>query len=219
MRRVSTIAFLFTLAGCAGGMSKDECLYADWRAIGFEDGSRGAPAGAVSSRRAACANKAGVTADMRAYLAGREEGLDQFCRPAKGFDLGAHGGRYDGVCADRGEALFLDAFASGRGLFERQADVNAAANALAAAEADIDGLEHRIASAEAALISPATPHEDRPAILIDIKQMTGERTKIKRALPALHRDLDYAQRELDDYRGGLAAYDPRGAVSARPASY
>lgn len=77
MRRVTIIALLFTLAGCAGGMSKDECLYADWRAIGFEDGSRRGPAGAVSSRRTACANKAGVTADMRAYLAGREEGLNE----------------------------------------------------------------------------------------------------------------------------------------------
>ena len=60
------------LTGCAGGLSKDECLYADWRAIGYEDGARGAPASAVSSHRQACAKKAGVTPDMSEYLAGRD---------------------------------------------------------------------------------------------------------------------------------------------------
>lgn len=219
MRRVLSCLFLFTLAGCASGMSKDECLYADWRAIGYEDGARGAPATAISPRRSACAKKAGLAPNMDAYLAGREAGLDQFCRPAKGFDLGAHGGRYDGACAGRDEAGFTAAFAQGRGLYERQAAVNQAADALAAGEADLDRLDHQITSAETALVSPTTPNDQRVSILADLKQMHDDREKTKRVLPRLRRDLDYAQRELGAYQASLAANDLRGVVAPQAVSY
>src|SRR3990167_8939124 len=91
MRRIALLLFSLLLAGCAGGMSKKECLYADWRAIGYEDGAQGRDASAIGSRRVACADKAKVTPDMEAYLSGREKGLDQFCRPANGFDYGSRG--------------------------------------------------------------------------------------------------------------------------------
>jgi len=219
MRRLLFAASLFALAGCATGMSKNECLYADWRAIGYEDGARGAPATAISPRRAACAQKASLAPDMSAYLAGRDEGLNEFCRPAKGFDLGAHGGRYQGVCADRDEAAFTTAFSQGRGLFERQSAANAAANALSAAQSDLDRLNHQITNAEAALVSPTTPNEERVKILADIKQMHDDRAKVKRALPGLHRDLDFAERDLDSYNRALAANDETGVLRPQPASY
>ena len=98
MRIVASIIFLALLGGCAGGLSKDECLYADWQAIGYEDGARGAPASAVSSHRQACAKKAGVTPDMTAYLTGRDEGLREYCKPSNGFAVGSRGARYYGVC-------------------------------------------------------------------------------------------------------------------------
>ena len=219
MRRFLMIALALALAGCATGMSKKECLYADWHAVGYEDGARGAPATAVSPRRAACAKKAAMTVDMNAYLAGREEGLNEFCTPAKGFDLGAHGGRYDGVCSGRDEAAFTSAFASGRGLYERRAAVAEASNELASAEKDIDRLDHQITSASAALVLPTTPTEDRVRILADLKQMTDDRAKAKRALPGLRRDVDLAQRDLDAYENALAANNPPTALRPRPASY
>ena len=110
-------AFLLALGGCAGGMSKEECLYADWQAIGYEDGARGAPANAVSSRRQACANKAGVTADMSAYLAGRDQGLQEYCRPANAFSIGARGAHYYGVCTGPDGDEFAAAFQSGHQLY------------------------------------------------------------------------------------------------------
>ena len=47
MRRIALLLFSLLLAGCAGGMSKKECLYADWRAIGYEDGAQGRDASAI----------------------------------------------------------------------------------------------------------------------------------------------------------------------------
>lgn len=113
MRLIVVFVALFALAGCASGMSKDECLYADWRAIGYEDGAAGRSATAVSPRRVACAKKAGVTPDMEAYLAGRDDGLEQFCRPANGFDIGARGVRYTGVCQGSSEGAFVAAYEKG----------------------------------------------------------------------------------------------------------
>ncbi|MBI1366806.1 MAG: DUF2799 domain-containing protein [Alphaproteobacteria bacterium] len=219
MRRILFAAAWLALAGCATGMSKKECLYADWRAIGYEDGARGAPVSAISSRRAACAEKAALAPDMSAYLAGREEGLDQFCRPARAFDLGAHGGRYAGACAGRDESAFLAAFAQGRGLFERQSAANAAANALAAAESDLDRLDHQITKAEAALIAPSTATQERVRLLADLKQMREDRARLRRALPGLRRDLALAERDLDAYKQSFADNAPYAALTPTPASY
>ncbi|MEZ5893062.1 MAG: DUF2799 domain-containing protein [Parvularculaceae bacterium] len=71
MRAFALIGLAVMLGGCAGGLSKEECLVADWRAIGYEDGARGAPASAVSSHRQACARKPASRPTCAGYLAGR----------------------------------------------------------------------------------------------------------------------------------------------------
>ena len=43
------------LAGCSTGMGKDECLVADWRTIGYEDGLHGYTADRIGAHRVACA--------------------------------------------------------------------------------------------------------------------------------------------------------------------
>ncbi len=210
----------FALAGCAGGMSKKECLYADWRAIGYEDGSRGADASAIGSRRMACADKAKVTPDMEAYLAGREDGLDQFCRPANGFDFGSRGGRYAGACASRNEAAFVSAYEKGLTLYGLASRYDAASRALANAHADLDSIEHGIANAESALISPATPHLERLDQLAALKSLHERRDRVRGAIDDLVRDVDRAQAELRDYRLEMAdRADARGATAPRKARY
>ncbi|MCA8888951.1 MAG: DUF2799 domain-containing protein, partial [Parvularculaceae bacterium] len=82
-------------------MSKEECRLADWQAIGYEDGARGAPVSAISARREICAKKANVAPDMDAYLVGRAQGLEIFCRPSNGFELGARGGAVERLVARR----------------------------------------------------------------------------------------------------------------------
>lgn len=69
MRRsiIISIAISFTLAGCASGMDSAECVTADWRAIGYEDGSQGRGANSFSERRKACADH-GVTPNFEAYF-------------------------------------------------------------------------------------------------------------------------------------------------------
>ncbi|WP_428407820.1 DUF2799 domain-containing protein [Hyphococcus sp.] len=220
MRIIGSLVFLALLSGCAGGLSKYECLYADWRAIGYEDGARGAPASAVSSHRQACAKKAGVTPDMNAYLAGRNAGLREYCQVSNAFSIGARGGRYYGVCTGPEEGAFVTAYQQGNQLFVLENDLAHAEHAFAAAEKRLQEIEHNIDHAEAALISPATPHLERVDILADLKNLNEEKTRVKRSFGPLRRDIDVAYEELADYRAFLAANGPYpGAAGVTAASY
>ncbi len=220
MRFIIVALMALTVTGCASGMSKKECLYADWRAIGFEDGARGADASAIGSRRVACADKAQITPDTQAYLAGREQGLDQFCRPANGFDFGSRGGRYSGACSGRNEGAFVDAYEKGLTLHGLVANYESSSRALANANTDLDNIDHQIAHAEAALISPATPHPERLDHLAELKTLHQRRDKVRDAIDTLSRDVDRAEAELEDYREEIAARDyARGALTTLPARY
>ena len=221
MRNIAiSVIGVFTLSACAGGMSKNECLYADWQAVGYEDGSRGLPASAVGSHRQACANKAGVTPDMTAYLAGREEGLEQFCTPSKGYDFGLRGGHYTGVCQGKDEAAFIAAFEDGLELYQLRANLRSANAALASAEQALSNTRHRIGEVEAALISPLTPPLARVDLLVELKQLHEREKDIERSIPALLRDRDYAAAELEDYRyDQVVEREPRGTVRPTSASY
>lgn len=207
MRFVVSVLVLFALSGCAGGMSKKECLYADWSAIGYEDGAQGRDASAIGSRRVACADKAKVTPDMEAYLAGREKGLDHFCRPANGFDYGSRGYSYKGVCSAREEGAFVAAYEKGLTLHGLIAKFDAASRALASAHADLDAIDHQIAHAQAALVNPATPHPARLDHLAELKTLYSRRDKVRDAIPDLARDVDFAEAELEDYRQEVADRD------------
>ena len=219
MRALVLLCSLLAVAGCASGMSKEECLYADWRAIGYEDGAAGRSATAVSSRRVACAEKAKVTPDMEAYLAGRDAGLDQFCRPANGFDLGSRGGRYFGACQGRDERAFVSAYEKGLTLHGLVSNYESASRALANAHADLDNIEHQITHTQAAIVNPATPNPARIDHLAEMKTLYDRRDKVRDAIPALVRDVDIAEAELEDYRRDMAGHEFAGAVRATSASY
>jgi hypothetical protein len=220
MRSAFFAVVILALSGCASGMSKNECLYADWQAIGYEDGANGRSASAISSRRTACADKAEVTPDMEAYLAGRDRGLEQFCRPANGFNYGSRGYAYSGVCQGRSEREFVDAYEQGLTLHGLVANYDAASRALAAAHKDLDNLDHQIAHAQAALVNPATPNPARIDHLAELKTLYARRDKVRDAIPNLARDVDYAEGELASFRRDISdrAY-VRGAASPVNASY
>lgn len=220
MRLIFLLSLLLAAAGCAGGMSKKECMYADWRAIGYEDGAQGRDASAIGGRRMACADKAAVTPNMEAYLAGRDRGLDQFCRPANGFDYGSRGYGYAGVCSGKDERAFVAAYEKGLTLHGLVANYEAASRALAAAHADLESIDHQITHAQADLINPATPHPARLDHLAELRTLYARRDKVRDAIPALVRDTNFAEAELEDYRREVSERDyARGAISATTASY
>ncbi len=203
LKRIAAICGLLVLSGCAG-MSKDECLYADWRAIGYEDGAAGLPVSAVSERRSTCARKAGVTVDMAEYTSGRSQGLELYCEPSRGFAVGSNGQTYHGVCSGPGEAEFSSAYHAGRQLFELERTVAEIEEDIRQARNDLRNVEQRIEDVQAGLIAPDTTVEDRIQLVADLKNFSEDKGNIETAIIALNRDQVRAERDLRDYQDYLA---------------
>jgi hypothetical protein len=191
------------LASCAS-MSKSECLYADWRAVGYEDGAAGAPASAVSSRRQACA-KAGVTPDMGEYLAGRDAGLVEYCTPANGFSAGENGASYSGVCGRHDEASFLEQYRAGARLYTLRGRVSGADFALRQATDDLGAAKYAITQTSIALIRPELSVVDRAAYVVELTHLAEESERIERSLPGLRMNIETAEADLIAYESHLAS--------------
>jgi Protein of unknown function (DUF2799) len=114
---VTAVAFtLVVLAGCAS-LDKNECLNANWYAIGVEDGARGRGVERLGDHRRACAEHR-VAPDAERYLAGRNEGLKSFCTYERGFTHGRSGHAYSGACPAELAANFVTGYRLGRELHE-----------------------------------------------------------------------------------------------------
>src|SRR5689334_5153962 len=203
MRFVLLAAACCALSSCAS-MSKSECVYADWRAIGFEDGAAGMPATVVSGRRQACA-AAGVTPNMAEYLAGRDEGLDEYCTPANGFTSGEEGQPYTGACARHNETAFVEQHRLGSRLFVLRDRVRGANYALRQANEDLGATKARLTQTAVAILSPSLSVIDRATLIAQVKDLSEESERIERSMPALRTNLDVAQAELATYERQLAS--------------
>ena len=204
MRRILVTALLLALAGCSSrGMDEAECHTADWRAIGYEDGAQGYSTKSFGNRRKACAEH-GVVAKFDDYMAGHDQGLTRFCRPQNGYNLGAQGYRYSGVCPAEFEAGFLAAHGDGFGLYTRRREVNRIARNLDRARARSAEIEHQIAESTTLLISPGIPPARRAELVIELKQLAEEKIRVEESIPELEYDYEVAKRALDDYRAEIA---------------
>ena len=198
---LSLIALL-ALSGCAG-MSADECALSDWRTIGFEDGSMGYTADRVGSHRKACA-KHGVAPDFDAYQSGWREGVRQFCQPSRGFNVGASGARYNGICPSDMEPEFVDAYNSGHRLYNLRASVNQATNQINARKASLERKEDRIRAVEAELIARETTAENRVLLLVELKELSEETGQIEAEIVSLVEERAVAEQQLYEYEAIIA---------------
>ncbi len=204
MRRILAAAVLLVLGGCAGsGMDEAECQMADWRAVGYEDGARGAGADSFGLRRKACAGH-GVAANFDDYLVGHAQGLEVYCRPQNGYRLGTGGYRYSGVCPAHLEGAFLAAHTDGYGLYERQAALNNISGQLQYNRERSREIEYLMVEKTTLLVSPTVLPTDRAAIAIQLKQLAEEKAEVERSIPRLERDHAKAERDYQNYRNQLA---------------
>lgn len=199
--RTSAAVLLLALSGCAT-MDRDECLTVDWRTIGFEDGVAGYSGDRIGQHRKACA-KHGVTPDLAAYQAGREDGLREYCVPSNGFRLGSNGGSYNGMCPADLEPAFADAYASGRQLHTLQARLSNVSYQLDARRRDLRDAEADIVSASAVAISSDATVEERAQAVLDVKHLGELVGRLKTEIRQLEEDRVHRERDLEDYRATL----------------
>ena len=199
---IIVIAALLGLSGCAT-MNADECAMSDWRTIGFEDGSMGYTADRLGNHRKACA-KHGVAPNFEAYQTGWREGVRQFCQPARGFNLGASGGRYNGVCPGDLEPAFVDAFNTGHKLHNLRSQVNSANYQINAREAELERTKDRIRQIESDLISSETSAEDRVLLLVDLKEESERIGQIEAEIVELIEERALFEQQLAQYEAMIA---------------
>ena len=122
MKRGVGLMCVLMLAACSS-MSEKECLNADWRKVGYEDGSAGKYTFIFDEYVKDC-GKAKVTPDNQAYLLGRDDGLRNYCTPEHGFYLGKSGYSANSVCPYTSAADFMDSFREGDKVHQAQVRVN-----------------------------------------------------------------------------------------------
>lgn len=204
MKRILIIALAVIMSGCAT-MNADQCTMSDWHAVGYEDGSRGYTSDRFGQYRKACA-KHSVAPDFQAYQVGRKEGLVEFCQPSRGFNLGAAGGRYNGVCDVAMEDEFLDAYRAGSRLYTLRSNVNRVNGAISKREQKIAENVDKITAKQATLIAADTTVEDRVLILADLKRLSEEQGELEAEIEQLIDERARHETELADYQTTVAAY-------------
>lgn len=186
-------ALVLLASGCAT-MSEEECLVADWHAIGYEDGAAGLQVAQLGKRREACADY-GVRPDATAYRAGRDEGLQLYCTEHRGFRLGRAGGGYNGVCPADREGLFLHGYEAGREVYLVWSAMNQVSKAINDRAQEREHILDDITEMSARLISDESTKEERITLLADIARLKGRHTELGMELDDLEHEL--AMREAD----------------------
>jgi len=216
MRKLSLIVLFTLLSGCAS-LSEKECLSADWRAIGFEDGAIGAPLSADSPRRDACARRGEAAIDRAAYLAGRRLGLEAYCTPESGFAAGASGAADHAVCEGDAAERFLAGYRKGKRLFDLEAAAIRANRALSDAQSGLWETRRRISEVETSISSTHTPHEERVDLVADLKMLKEESQRTEAAIAGLARGKSRAEDDVAAFRAALMA-EGGAAGALRPSN-
>jgi hypothetical protein len=159
LRLTVLLPVLVLLMSACASLSEDECRYADWQTIGFQDGSRGYPADRIGSHRKACAEH-GVMPDMAAYQQGRDQGLVHYCTAANGVKTGRSGHSYRGVCPAELQADFQIGYSLGRQI-----------NAL---RVDMGKHQVRVHNLDKLLDSDELDDEERERLRYEIRQLERE---------------------------------------------
>jgi len=177
------LLFIFTswcvvLSGCAT-LGKNECLYADWRTIGYEDGARGFPASRIGNHREACA-KHGIAPDFELYEQGRLQGLQEYCSLQQGYGLAVSGKIYSNVCPDYLEHDFLEGYNQGRIVYEAQLEVKRLKSDLKKLYVDLAAVKQKLSDFETELIREDNIGPRRRKYLLEeIKVLTDQQRSLE----------------------------------------
>jgi hypothetical protein len=192
---LTTLALLALLQGCAT-LDKDECLLADWRLIGYQDGVAGKSAARIGEYREDCAKHA-VVPDLDAYRAGRQQGLQQYCKASNGFRLGNAGHGFTVVCPAALEGDFRDGYNAGRERYLARAAVNKTHSYINLRKQTLSNLKDNRAQKLAALVADGLKSDQRVMILYDLNELQQEMNSVEEEIVELEYELVDQQARLD----------------------
>lgn len=179
--KVIAVGLLLSTAGCAS-LSREECLYADWTGLGIKDGREGEEASRFIKHQEAC-RQYGVSPDKQEYLAGREQGLQDYCQLENAIETGLRGLRYQSVCPS---AI--------HNTFQRYNDT---AYQVYQKREELKSLDSSISGKENSLQDKKLTDKNRRTIRDEIRNMDIKRQQLRDELYSAERQLD---RLMDDAR-------------------
>ena len=182
-------ASVLALGSCAT-MSEDQCLAGDWGQQGYADGRSGQTVSRLEAHTEACA-KYGVIPDARSYYSAREDGLREYCTPARGFQVGREGSSYADVCPPQLEEAFLPAYRDGQVVYAAEQALSSARSSVSSLGARAEALDDKIRAKRAEMRADGLTDEQREQIRDRIGEIRREREGV------LH-DWRRAQDEVDD---------------------
>ncbi|NBN65609.1 DUF2799 domain-containing protein [Microvirga tunisiensis] len=124
------------LAGCET-VSKEQCQAGDWVALGRADGSVGHPAARIENIMKDC-GRHGITPDPQAYYAGWQEGVQIYCTPMNGYNLGRNGTTKSNICPPALVGPFDYAYQLGFRLWSARNEVQQLEGRVRSLESQID---------------------------------------------------------------------------------
>jgi hypothetical protein len=202
-RVLSLGAFVYLASGCAG-MSEQACLTADWRTVGFEDGTLGRAESNIGRYRQSCADH-GVAPDLESYRAGHAEGVQVYCRASNGFAVGHSGSSYQGVCPADLEPEFVAEYNAGRHLHELESALANVDSRIASNYRAQENIKKELTDIAAKMIATDTTPEQRVSMVTRSADLGRRFGELSNEIRDLERDRALAERDLLDYRQTLAA--------------
>ena len=185
-----------SLAGCATGLSQQECELADWHTIGFEDGAKGRPEAQLGKHRKACAEH-GIALRLGEYREGWHSGVKSYCQPANGYNLGRKGKSYGAVCPEELEPEFLGAYRDGRSLYSLEQDVYRLNRSLTRKRNRLKAIDTETRDTGLELIANGVSTERRVILLDNIRKLAEERAETKTQIPVIQAELENKRQQLD----------------------
>lgn len=202
--RVSALGvFVWLVAGCSG-MSEQACVTADWRTVGFEDGSLGRSEATIGRYRQQCADH-GVAPDLDSYRAGHADGVRVYCRESNGFAVGHSGANYQGVCPADLEAAFVAEYNVGRRLHELESALASVDSRIASNYRAQENIKQELTEIAAKMVATDTTAEQRVAMVTRSAELGRRYGELTNEIRDLERDRALAERDLLEYRATLAA--------------
>ena len=190
------------MSGCAS-MSEEECRSADWRLIGYEDGSAGRSTLRIKQHRENCADH-GISPKLDRYLAGHREGLGVYCRPFKAYHLGRAGQDYPAVCPEDLHERLRPAYRNGVRVYHERKKVKQLKQRLQATRRDAEAVERTLTSHQQELVEKGTPEARRLELLAEILSLSKRQEQYQQTVSALEHKIKARRKALSRLETNLA---------------
>ena len=189
------MAAILLLQGCAT-LNREECVVADWRLIGYQDGVAGKSASTVGTYRKDCAEHA-VVPDLDAYQTGRIEGLQEYCKVDNGYQLGRAGKGYATVCPSNLEPGFRLAYNEGREIYIARSVLKRTRVRIKTLQTDLAHIDEDRKYLLVDLVSDGLKGSERVSILYELSELGNEKDAIEDELDVLYEKLADQQAFLE----------------------